>query len=509
MLGPRPVRVAEDWQTLHVSSGLCLSHCPSLPVTTATDADGVDWYLLGVAVQTDPARAAPPVELATARTQEVQTLYRDWAGRWILIGEGRIHLDACGLLGCFYRVEGTSTTWASSSGALLARIPDTEPLRRPLPVIPHHGDGLNWYRTGINWYPPPRSRFEGVLRLLPSQILSLSPGPPNLSPRSLLSQAGIGEGYEEKLDFLENRLVTAFGNISPTGPLWIPLTGGVDSRLVVSLATHMGRSSETFTFSKPFGRMPEGDLKLPPLVSKSAGYEHRLIKGGRRSTKYAALFDEHTGKHCMDPDRHYVLHGQWDQIPRDATILPGNVFVLGHFRYAELHMNRLNKSERFSDDLDPHSSADEIASRVTNGFAIERYHRRPQVHRAGIRAWSEWAWAHVEEDLDWRDRFTIEQRLAGDLSSTEQALDLIGPTRVHLANCTAIVSALLSLPDQIKVTGQHHKDLIARLAPELLDHRFNPPDSRVNQVAVRVRKRLDQASRAPRKARRMIAGSNR
>lgn len=506
VLGPRPVRVAEDWRTLDLSPGLCLSHCPTLPVSTATDVDGVYWCLLGVAIQTDPAGAAPTVELSTARTQEVPTLYRDWAGRWLLVADQRIHLDACGTLGCFYRVEGT-TAWASSSGALLARIPNGKPLERAAPVVPHHGAGLPWYRTGMNWVPPPRSRFEGVARLLPSQILDLSQDIPRVTPRALVSELADGWSYEQKLDFLQDRLETAFRNLELPEQLWIPLTGGVDSRLVVSLAKHLELQPDVYTFAKPFGRFAKGDAALPPLLAERVGFKHHLIRGGRSLRSRAALFDEHTGQQCMDADRHYVVHGQWDQVPRHATITPGNIFVLGHLRWAELNLNKLSKTERFSRESRPPSSAEDIASRIIDGFAFERHHAKSAQHYLGISDWAEWVWSHPEENLDWRDRWTIEQRIAGDVSSTEQGLDLIGPTRLHLVNSTMMVSTILSFPGEVKAVAQHHKDLIGRLAPGLLEYPFNPPDSRMNVAAIKLRRRFDQGGRAPRKIRRLLARS--
>ena len=105
ILAPRAVDVAGDWRHTEVSDGFVLSHCPSLPVTEARDVDGCTWHLLGVALQTDPARSAPEEELRRAQTAAVPDRYGDWSGRWVLIGNGQVHLDAAGLLGCFYRVE--------------------------------------------------------------------------------------------------------------------------------------------------------------------------------------------------------------------------------------------------------------------------------------------------------------------------------------------------------------------------------------------------------------------
>lgn len=53
------------------------------------------------------------------------------------------------------------------------------------------------YKTGIAWYILPRSRFEGIRRLLPSQILTIHNA--SLQPRALIAPIHPSLNYREKL----------------------------------------------------------------------------------------------------------------------------------------------------------------------------------------------------------------------------------------------------------------------------------------------------------------------
>jgi hypothetical protein len=77
--------------------------------------------------------------------------------------------------------------------------------------------------------------------------------------------------------------------------------------------------------------------------------------------------------------------------------------------------------------------------------------------------------------MDWRDRFYLEQRLAGWASSNAQGIDSTGRELVHLASCQALISDLLAIPRELRCRGQHQRDLVAAMAPELARFPTTPP----------------------------------
>src|SRR5581483_10531076 len=146
VLGPRPVLAGPGWQATEVPGIGYLSHCPELRVARARDAAGAEWHLLGVAVQTDSQLPSPAEQIAACDAQSIGRAYAGWAGRWALVGNRQLAMDAAGLLGCFYGTQGTGAArelWASSSPALAAELVGAGPA--PLRSIKH--------RKGMDWYP--------------------------------------------------------------------------------------------------------------------------------------------------------------------------------------------------------------------------------------------------------------------------------------------------------------------------------------------------------------------
>ena len=65
VLGPAPVSIRPDWIAVRVAEDLVLSHCPKLPVTPLRSADGVRYWLLGLAVPADERAAYPGSKTVT------------------------------------------------------------------------------------------------------------------------------------------------------------------------------------------------------------------------------------------------------------------------------------------------------------------------------------------------------------------------------------------------------------------------------------------------------------
>ena len=277
LVGRSPRLVNADWLAREIGPGLWLSHCPRLPV-----AEGPDGLVLGVAV--GAGRGLRPDR---------------WSGRWVLIRDGILTLDACGTLGVFF-----ADGWVSSSPALLAG-------EREAPLVEEPGV--------MNWYPPPRSGKWGVSRLLPSQTLDLRTF--RLGRRPLLTDPPADPAQ---------LLVDAASRLA--GPLWLPLTGGVDSRTLLAVAAAAGLDVTTYTFvGVP---VPEADRNLPPRLAAAVGFRHRQIRWqaedpgparcvrpahGRSPPGWAAAADRPwaVGPHTAERDGH-----GWQLLRGRAPVLP-------------------------------------------------------------------------------------------------------------------------------------------------------------------------------------------
>lgn len=448
-----------------------LSSCPTLPVKVVHDANGVTWALLGLALQSDLTRPDPAAEIAVTATPMVPDLGATWAGRWLIVGGGKLYSDAGALLGCYYWRQPSDAgpvCWASSSAALLAR------------AAARYGATLSRRELargrGLDWSPPPRSRFSAVRRLLPSQLLNLSNG--ETEPRSWLPGLGAQASYDAVLAELETRLITPLKRLplQAGATVWVPLTAGFDSRLVLAAALWAGLRVRTYTNYRR--GLSLADLELPARLARAAGVPHQWHRPGPPRPDAERAYDEHSAGETVGVDRAYFARGQWDFTDPDDYVLRGGCFEVGRCYYHR----RLPMA---------------AGSRPPPAATIAQGLREPP-GTATTAALAEWI-AAVERtpllELDWRDRLYLEQRLAGWLSALEQSLDLTFAERVHVANAAATYPFLLSLPEDVRASGQHQRDLVARLVPPLGAFPFNPPEEAFGRLS-RLRYRLRSDPRA-------------
>ncbi len=377
-----------------------------------------------------------------------------WAGRWILIADGRVQLDAAGTLGCYYRRVG-SELWLSSSPELLREL---EPaLGLPSVELVHE--------TGMDSVPPPGSGIDGVSRLLPSQTIGFDG---SIRRRPLLPPVE-DASYEDRLASLEGRLRTAvLGLAARGGPIALPLSGGRDSRLVLSAAVAEGIRVEPYTLAYP--NMPRADLELPPRLCAAVGYDHRLVLPEALDEDRLRLFDRHTALHTIDIDREFFARRQLDAVAGAALDLGGGVFETGRCYY------------HGGIPVELPATPAETAAAIQAVLPTGRYE--------ALEGWARWIHETQTPDLDWRDRLYIEQRVAGWLSAVSLGLDLAGVQRVHVASCGAYLAETLALPADVRRLGFHHDHLIERLAPALGRFPFNPPGSLRERIAGRTRHEL-------------------
>jgi hypothetical protein len=444
VIGPAPVLVDQDWTSVAIGERCYLSYHRALPVAKARDRNGGVWHLLGLAIQTDPGRAAPLEEIPTAGSGEVDALPYTWSGRWALVGDGMLRTDAA-LFGCFYALDSRDGKLLVSSSASLLH--DLVGEANPSPPLR--------YRVGMEWYPPPASRFDGIHCLLPSQSLAYDDERDPLRYRPLVEHR-VDATYDETLAHIETALRTALRNLAGLGRrLCLSLTGGYDTRVLLAAMWREKLDFTTYTWDIP--TMSSADRALPPMLARDAGVPHQIIRRRDFDEHDLRVFDEHTGLQTADLDRELIPWGQYSQFPNDVIVLLGNVFSLGALY--------------FYTKLPAHP--DSVAESVERAYAFAKHHEDSRAHHRGIREWAEWIDAYPEPTMDWRDRFFWEQWKGGWCAACEQSTDLVEPELFSPANCGSVMAAMLRIDPAKRYGKRWQVDLTYRMAPFLTDHPYH------------------------------------
>jgi hypothetical protein len=214
-------------------------------------------------------------------------------------------------------------------------------------------------------------------------------------------------------------------------------------------------------------------MAVPPRLAKLSAYSHQHVK--MRKSSYSKvkeeLYDLHTGEDSKDVERVKFAYGQWSFCKGDQIVLRGGVFDLmkGTNRYRKLKdQNELN-----------------IASMLKLNGNEKKYEA---YLRDAYSEWKQWVEDHPSDGLDWRDRFYVEQRVAGWLSAIEQSLDLTDIESFYMANCNHVLSLFISIPDEKRRTFQSYEDLISLMHPSLLKYPFNQRNSAFRDVQSRLKR---------------------
>jgi hypothetical protein len=444
VLGPAPLAAHDDWLTRELRPGLHLSWDPDLEVVFEGRR-----ALLGIAVQTEARRPSPAEELAGEPDPD------PWAGRFVLVDDGRVVPDAGATMSVFIRRLGDHV-WASSTSALLRTL---EP-RLPPPSVRLVPGG------GMDWFPLPGSGVPGIERLMPSQVLHLPDGV--IEHRPLLPPIVPGEP-DAVLERLEQRLLRAVRALAERGPLALGLTAGKDSRLVVAAGHAAGVDAFAYTYA--WRGMRRADRELPPRLARSIGMEHRLIEPGPRDPARLALWDAQTDHHSVEHDREFFARGQLDALADAACDIGGSLFdVPVAAWYQEFPQT------------EPPPTPEETAALI-----IEEM---PSAVPDGIAAWARCMFDHPEPAMDWRDRFALEQRVAGWIGSINTGLDLAATPALHIANCRAYLADTTALPLDRRFDGRHQIEMVGHLAPALAAEPVNPPGPVADRLQARARREL-------------------
>jgi len=444
VIGRTAYRVGDDWQSLALSNGYVLSHCPRLKVRRFEGLDGNANVLLGHAFQAESNR--PPVEdcLTFVRASKAANESYTWAGRWVLITGDSILGDFSNSLGLFYCRE-QGELLISSSLALIDRMSPGRGLVRRL-----------YTRHGMNWTPPPTSRLDGVRKLLPDQKIELRTGSIVRVDKGRFVPGGRMEAKEAG-----GLLLAALGGIwlqmaREFERMRLSLTAGYDSRTLLAAGVSAGVDLDTVTLDFP--RMSKADRVLPPELSARIEKPHSLVPRGRPDAERDLLYRRHTFGDISVADRDYYRRDMFHWLKEGECLVRGAVFeVRRRSVHPEFH------------GLSWEDVSREPARLVRRFWDIAGF----RVETQQIGEWVNWRTRHPGR-YGWVDQFHIDQRLCGWWAAGEQGLDLLQGTSINPGNCGYIVDLLLSVSPEAQSRGEHLLECIRQSGTGLDETPLNP-----------------------------------
>ena len=457
-----------SWKSVEIDGGWWVHCCSALPTSLAMTTDGNRALLLGWAFQLASDESAPQDQLSALASDELPDRYRTWTGRWVLVVGEKVHGDATCSMPIFFG-KGV----LSSSLSLIREMTGAE-------WKDHHE---LFYDFGVNWYPAPITPLDGISRLLPSQVLSLTGF--TVEQRALMDRIPDQHPVRSFREALVNGMDQLRGW---PAPVFLALSGGFDSRTVVASAHAAGLRPITYTHEHAW--LSHGDRELPPRIARELGLLHAFIPPQARSLEKEAIFDKHTMAQCIDADRSFYSHGQWDAFPPGSLVLRGLCFEFGRAPFRII-----------PDDFDPGvSGAAERLHRILyrprdaiSRQLVVKVSRRQPFFTKALHAYLAWVSRHPEAGLDFRERFHLEQRPGCWVGTTEQGLDVTATVRVSVANSHRILSLMNQASESERRAGVYQKTAIAALAPALASFPFNPMPRWVrisNKVTRKARKTL-------------------
>lgn len=423
---------------IHLFCGAYLYVGDNLSIRCLKDLKGRTYWILGNVFCCDVLGKNVEHSIASFDGKDLNELVKNWTGRWLLISENEIQTDATGLMSVFFTI---GKDWCiSSSLALIGVVMGKRPSQKVA-------------NQGLTWQLLPETLIDGVKCLLCTQKIKISEGLISVIFNPWIKDCS-NLSTNEKVCEIASILKIAIANIEKFSgrDIWIALTAGKDSRLV--LAAALAANIKFATYTAKHDNISSADSTYPIKIAKELGFSHKFIKANRTLQTKIEEYEMFTAGNSRGVDMLFYARGQFNKIPSNAVVIRGGLFEAGQLYARKIAGSELNS---FRD-------------------GIGCYYQSILVNKKQSEAFTEWL-SYVNDNpipfLDIRDRMYIEQRVGGWVAAIEQSLDLNEWQSIQIANSRSMLSILLSATVEERNNLSLSYDTISLLKPELCKYIFN------------------------------------
>ena len=451
-----------DWKEIPLLNGYSLHYHEGLNIVYQRGTI----VLLGYAWQVDPSRKSPQEELsklsqkAVITHNDVYNVEKSWCGRYVLIVNEFIYLDTCGLLGIFFNKK-----TITSSLNVLCTIEDRKII---YPEIVHG--------KMPDFVPGMRTPYNGVYRLLPSQILNYVSKERYTRPL-LIDEVPNIISEKERIDVFAHYFVHSiknFSNLFPDTPLWLAITGGRDSRASLACFEKAGVNYKTFTLWHEW--ISEYDYVIPKKLAKTINRTHHYIKRDYKQFSQQRFDDYkiHTTQMAVDEDWLFYSYNQYQTLienDKPIVIVRSSIWEIVNYFYTMVYGEKSN-------DLTY------IFPEINNN----------KLFYDSCMEWKEF----VENDklnssISFVNRAFWEMRECCWLSSIEQSFDMMdGITSIQIANCRLFLSHLFGFDAKDRIQKTHEDKIASHLCPVFskipYDYQYDSLNLKIHRLEGRVKR---------------------
>lgn len=370
--------------------------------------------------------------------------------------------DACGLRQLHYCKDNIGNWWCFSQPSLVRETLGLEPGPTALEFW-RHASALS---SGC-WWPGDAGPYPGVRRLTPNHCLHLTSGhTQRFWPSGALEKQGPDRGTKTACDLLRGGIEAALHR----APLALPITAGIDSRVLLAAARPFVKDLVFYTMR--YAHMPEDheDLLVARRLAEIAGLSWSVLPCPNEMTAYfeQQYYENCTGAH---PAWGIIAQGLHKSFPEGRWCVKGNVSEVARCKY--YLFGRPIPAHRINGTLLCNLYNLEGSRFAASKFQEWLAEALPLCKHSGI----------VPTDL-----FYWEQFMGSWQAMSQLEWDVVMET-ITPYNNRLLLETMLSVPYRYRrgPDYQFHHDLIRRMWPELLSLPFNPGQS---QRSVRVKNGL-------------------